>query len=501
MVLDFLSLYAPLLLVYSACLAFVYGYTDDYFYLRDALRHFHRIIAVCVKQGRPIDGIILNLLFSHLPHVEYLGLVRFVGISCVAVLAYTIFVAMVRAGWSKRLAWPVALAAGTLPAMQLYAAWAIESPIALGGAAAGCAAMLAAAAIDAPRRGAMLLRIGAAVLMFCVAVLFYQPVAMLFWMFFAIDFLRPSGTPERPVRRLAIFGSIAAIGLAVGFVAWKVGGRFFPEDLSGHSSTLVTDPLQKLKWFVTAPLPGALNLWNLKGKVWVAWAVGSFELVGLILYIGGSVRKRLMSLLICIALVPLAFLPNLLTSESWTLYRTQVGLEGLFLIYGFCALNGYWRFGSRLADRTTPRDETAPAWLVRPIAIGLAAVGAFTVTRYFVLPQYEELAYVRSLLTPHALWGIDRFQIVLSGWQDSLCGFCRYDEFGMPTTSYDWAAAPEVRCLVIERFPNYDRIPIRVKDNYWGTYWPPPPPGTLLLDFRELKRIQEKPVVPAASDF
>src|SRR5581483_2615475 len=238
-------------------------------------------------------------------------------------------------GWPRRLAWPVALAAGTLPAMQLYAAWAIESPIALGGAAAGCAAMLAAAAMDSPRRGQMLWRAAGAVLMFTLAALIYQPVAMLFWTFVAIDYLRPGGVPERAALRLTMFAFVACVGLAFAFAAWKLGSRFFPEDISGHSSSLVTNPAQKLKWFFTAPLPCALNLWNLKGRYWVAWSVAGFEIVGLFLYISGPLSKRLLSLLLAAVLVPLAFLPNLLTSESWTLFRTQAGLEGLFLIYGF----------------------------------------------------------------------------------------------------------------------------------------------------------------------
>src|SRR5439155_12399563 len=96
-------------------------------------------------------------------------------------------------------------------------------------------------------RAALIRRAEAAALLLC-ALLTYQPAAMFFWVFAAIDVLRPSEQLARASRKLAESLAVAAVALFFSYAAVRVGVHFYGGATSGRTN-LVHDFVGKARWF------------------------------------------------------------------------------------------------------------------------------------------------------------------------------------------------------------------------------------------------------------
>ncbi|MGA2232871.1 MAG: hypothetical protein ABSH22_18380, partial [Tepidisphaeraceae bacterium] len=187
----FVGLLAAILLAYCSLWLYQYAYLDDYFWLDLSRRSPADLFGPQIVQGRPLNGVILQKVFSLAGTIAALRWVRALILCEMAVLGWMLYRALRRGGWNWTEAALLGALACFLPALQVYAAWADSVAVPLSAIAACAAALLTGRALDDLRRGAWML-IAAAGLMLVSATI-YQPTAMVFWPVAAIDLLGSEG--------------------------------------------------------------------------------------------------------------------------------------------------------------------------------------------------------------------------------------------------------------------------------------------------------------------
>ena len=130
-------------------------------------------------EGRPIWGLVANAAFSAAGTIDNLRYVRIISVAGIMALALVLYWALVRSKLGRTPAALIALLVCTLPPFQLYASWTVMLHASWTALLAGCASLLAVAAVDAPRR-LRPERLMGATLLLLVAVLTYQSAAMFF---------------------------------------------------------------------------------------------------------------------------------------------------------------------------------------------------------------------------------------------------------------------------------------------------------------------------------
>jgi hypothetical protein len=474
---------------YLSVLAVPYAFEDDYW----NLGFFHGLGGVnvwkySVQDGRPIHALLLLAAFSAVPDIDSLRLLRLVGLAGVVLLGLMLSYALRRAGTGRWLSAGVATSVICLPSFQVYVSWAtlFEAPYAamLG----GTAALLVSSAFGRERRAA-LVRQGAAATVLLCALLIYQPCAMFFWVFAAIDLLRPRERLSRALKRCASYMGVAIVALMGGYFAVRVGVHFYGY-LGNGRSTVVRDIGRKLGWFWNQPLLNALNLFKLVPRWWLAAAVATVAGGGILLLHARKRWEALGFLGIAAGLVPLAYLPNLVIAEEWASYRSLGALSALVAVYLWLGLWGIGRTAVQLWARSDSRSlALRAAGLAISLAIVVTAVilGARNVTTLFAETQNAELKMVRSTLEspsspPHRV-------VFIKPSLEGAAPFHRYDEFGYPSSYAPWVPVPAVLLILRERhLPFPAAIDVLAWDQVGAQM--PHKPGTLVVDMRKLREHQ-----------
>jgi hypothetical protein len=199
----------------------------------------------------------------------------------------------------------------------------------------------------------------------------------------------------------------------------------------------------------------------------------------MVLYFRGSIEERLLKCAIALALLPISYLPNLLTAENWPSYRTQLALTSLVLLYTFFALCGYARLMCRQI-----------AAQVITVVLGVAALGtmllaAHNVQTYFAFPLSLELRLMKSQLTSGNLRQARSIYVIGLKWTDSIAPLARYDEFGLPFSAEPWGSEQAVHVLLREL--GYPGMSVKVAP-VGGPI--KPPDGALVVDMRKLATLR-----------
>ena len=477
-----LIFWASLTAIFAIVLLVPYGFLDDYYWLDLSTRAPIWIARRLLVQGRPLNGWLLYHLFHSAKAISNLAWLRWLTITGLAAMAHLLYRALRDAGWPKAIAFFTALAACTLPSCQVYAFWTTSVPIPLGGICAILAAMLVKRNVNSPSSSRVALILPAALML--VAATIYQPAAMIFFPIAALDLLHPR--TRHVFRRAIIYILVAAVGLFADWLIFKLAALHHPDWVRGQRAGFTQHPLEKLTWFFQQPIVDSLNLFKLWPSVNLAIATSILLLLGLWLYFPGSALQRLFKLLIAAALIPLSYLPNLVTAEDWSSYRTQIGLAWLILLLLIMALTGIWR-----KLRFIPRlwRKQIPVILLAASTIFCACQAAFNVARLMVWPQTIELSLLKiraaSALAPDTTHVV----FLAPDWFKVMTPFSRYDEIGRSSSWAPWVPYSAVRLLrreVHPRPPEISRDNFLIEDNFLGPWTQPLPPGTVLIDMRDI---------------
>jgi hypothetical protein len=473
---------------YTPVLTTPYAFMDDYPLLFAGVRpqSWERAQerAMKIADGRPLIAFLIDGAYLSLSHIADLRYLRAVGVFGISLLAWSFCRLGVRAGWGYYPSFFLSIIICTLPSFQVYASWGVLAFAPFAALVAGTAFVLAEQGVDEQSVWLRRLYGIAAVMLFLVALLIYQPAAMFFCVFAAFALLKPDASPRFLLRRLWWHGLIMSVGLLMGFGVSKLGTALYEKELLvPPRSRLTVDVWGKAFWFLSEPLPGALNLMNLFPRWWLSASMLIFIIIGVMLYFHGTTRERLWKSLICFSLIPVSYLPNLMAAESWAAYRTQSALAALVAVSAFFAL---WGYGRTVAH---PPPVFAVTGMLGVVALVSVLCAAHNVSTYFARPQLLELSWLRSQLVRGDLPHGGSIYVIGSRQADLLAPSCRYDEFGCPSSVAAWVPKPAVYLLLREMKPEWADLPIEaVSPN--GPFTPPS--NALVIDMRKMSEVRER---------
>ena len=474
----FLGLLAAVLLAYCCVWTMQYAYLDDYFWLDLSRRSPADLFGPQIVQGRPLNGLILQQVFSHAGTISGLTRVRALILVETAAFGWMLYRALRNAGWHWIEAALLGALACFLPAIQVYVSWADSVAVPLSAIAACAAAMLTGHALDKLQKRSWML-VAAASLMLVSATI-YQPTAMLFWPVAAIDLLGKRERQNRPWLRLAAYLAVAAVALLFAWGVFKYGLAHVSKRPSPKRSGFTHDPLGKFYWFNAHPVIDSLNLFNIRPNYAVAAVVAALLIAGLTLRLYKTEHKWV-GLVAIVALVPLSYLPNLLAQESWSSYRTQIGLSSLVLV---------------LAGLSLRQLIAAPTARIASLTIATIIFGAMAghqVRALVAYPQSMELAQLRKALSASDIASAQRFFMIEPGPVSIYAPYSRYDEFGRTSMSSFWVPQAAVNLVMEELYPGHAVVPVDLPPDA-------PTPGATILDMRQPWDAMSLPLAPTPQD-
>lgn len=432
---PFTFLVAAIFLVYSPLLAHTFAFADDYFLLDLRLRAanwYDQLFVLYAQEARPLLTLPTAALLCLTHHIKDLWLSRFFGIVWLVLISLCFYLALLRAGWNSWQSAASSLCLATVPAFEVLTAWGFPSCNMLSVPFAYLSVRLIdcdhATAISGNKR--TLITFGLSCLLLCMSAAIYQPGAMFCWVFAAIA-LFGSGIRVHKSQLLLYCLLVAGIASASNIALLEWGKHHFgTANLLPGRSNLSLNIAAKIAWFVSNPLVDSLNFNLLSASHVIALSVGIFIAAAFLVCFEGTVKQKLMRLLMAVFLLPLCYLPNLAVSESWSTYRTQMALACLVVFYMLVACRG---FLSKVG--CSDRVFTTCA-LIAATVCGTKAFSNILV--YFAIPQELELKLITRQVTQQILHNDGKDQakkIVFFTRDQPLAPAVKYDEFGMPSSA------------------------------------------------------------------
>jgi hypothetical protein len=453
-----------IVLVFLPVLTVPYGLTDDYRFLAlsenlglSVPPHAKGAVHATAAEGRPVHGLLVKAAFSAAETIDNLRFVRIITVAGIAVLALLLNWALVRSGVGRVPAALIALLVCTLPSFQVFAAWTVSLPMPWTALLGGCASLLTAAAVDAPRHLKLDRFVGATALL-VVALMTYQPTAMFFWVFLAVVLVGTVADSDRGWRLARAHFAVAAAAAAIAYLGYKVCVWLVGPDAPGvQRGGFTHDAAGKAEWFWHWALYGSLNLFDLTWSAWLAAFVATVAAGGIVLWLLRNASRPLLYIALGVVLLPLTVLPNLVVEETYEfeVYRTLVALSALIALYfGLGALALWLTFREWLEGRVGRRIVLTGERVATAVAVVFVATCAVQASRnvdaLIADPQLRELQLLRGQVAsfPDPLQNVN---FVLSGFAERVPGTPISDEFGYPSTSPWYAAEPLVLLLLREQ--------------------------------------------------
>jgi hypothetical protein len=468
-----------LFIAYLPAVATTYAYTDDYSHLGvwhgAAAGKWADAIKLSVEQGRPLAGLITEGLFYLASSISDLWFVRLFSITGIILLGFAFHWALVRAGLGRRSAVLAVVLLLTLPAYQVYAAWAVLATAPYAALLGFIGGVIATDALVGHKGGQLAMRLALAAVVLLAALLMYQPAAMMFWVSVAVALVVPR-VVSQPWRILGGCLVVAAVAAALAYVALELSLAISGWDASSRSA-LIEHPGSKASWLLYIAMPRALGLHYLgqypSGALGLA--VASVILLGLALRARGDPKCAIRLGLAAAALVPLAYAPSLVVEENWATFRTQIALSTLIGLYFVVSVIEIGRFTLERLGGAGPRVLRSARLVTTTTAVAgvvLAIVAAHANLRHrFIRPETQELEMIRSQLA--AIPGRTVSRVVFRLAASSSNG----DEFGFPSSAASWVAEPVVALVLREQGRLGRTLSVKVIPP-----WAPVPEGASVVD-------------------
>ncbi|WP_374441245.1 hypothetical protein, partial [Stella sp.] len=418
-----------------------FGFVDDYVLL-DAARPLPDwpFLGWLARDGRPLYGVLLNLVLAPLGDVCDLGFLRLLNVGLEALIAVQIFALAQRHDWPTAPAAALGILVVALPGFAVAASWAtLVGPlaaIALGLAAAWFAMPAPGADHGSPARPA------AAACLLAAALSLYQPGAMAYVAGVAVALVRQPATIatlRRAILPAAFVFAAVVLAYAIVFLVLPLA---LPGDTISARATLTPEPWHKAIWFLGVPLRQALNPFSLLPVPRFGLALLALVALGTFLRHRG-VGAGLVALAAQAGLVVLAFLPNLAVAESWPAFRSSLPMAMTVAVLAAAAILAV---AEALPGRAGP---AAGALLLAATAAFGLHLGGRAADRGIVRLQREEwrivVEAVRALRPPRPHEPPVAVTLVPAAGVPGCVRWQRFDEFGLPSTARPWAAHAMLR--------------------------------------------------------
>jgi len=481
---ELLAYLGLFLLIYSVCYVTTYAFYDDYENLYHAdTAGVTSVMVGPVENGRPILAYLYKLTFSVVHDLGELRYLRIISIIGIGLCAWLVYLVLRRAGMSYGPAFLIPIVVFSLPPYQVIVAWSLSAfhPYAI--LLSGAAFLLAERAIASPLTRAFWLMLLLAALCELASMMMYQPAAMMLLFFGAIGIFVQQLSVIESLKRLGMYSGliVAAIGvddISLHVLPAIILGRYSPD----ARTQLVQNIPGKVAWFFKQPLRNALNLVFISPTTSRAILVGAFIGAGLFLYFKGSTSSRLVKLLVALSLLPISYVPSLVTVDNFAAYRYLVALGSLIALYLALAIIGFASLLDHVSLQQIKGAVIAIALASSAIAGGVLA--AHNVAAEFAIPQYVELTLLNSQLQPVRHQHPRTIYFVTSSVSDSIAPIVLYDEFGLPSSIKWWNAAPMVYLTLQQSDPADKNVQVQViqESDIQNL-----PAGSIVIDMHKLR--------------
>jgi hypothetical protein len=380
------ALVAPVaaLVAYLPAIVVPYAFMDDYFVLGWREGFGGEFFKTATSFGRPFHALFLRGAFSLATDIDSLRLVRLVSLLGVMALAVLLYYALREAGAGRWLSTGVCVSIISLASFQVYVSWASCSEAAYAAILGGLASLRLRSAPDLWSRAGLIRGAQAAALLLC-ALLIYQPAALFFWVFAAIDALRPAEHIGRAWRKLAASLVVAAVAMFFAYAAVRVGVHFYGGATASRTH-LVHDFAGKAAWFWNEPIVNSFGMFGVVPTESLALALALLAAVGILLLHADAGWGAFGFLGLAAGLIPLSYLPNLAVAEQFASYRSIGALSTLLTVYVWLGLWGIGRAPLTAAVRRRVRPVAT-----RIVAVALAGLLSFVILAAVILPLSQVL--------------------------------------------------------------------------------------------------------------
>ncbi|WP_332363303.1 glucosyltransferase domain-containing protein [Asaia siamensis] len=374
------NIFLSLFIMLGLSLVFLsrYGFSDDF-----SVIYYHYTspgwgIQWEAMSGRPVYGALRQMMTYTIGSVSGFSWFRLLSVIFIALYAVLFCSYLRKNNLFNSLYERMTIAVGIafLPAMQIYAAWAMTYPFAL----SLCLAFLSFLAVRRSR-GNRRVNEGLGYFLLTLSFFIYQPCAMIFvfFVFFLALF-----DPSRKLSEIIRYGVILGAAMATNFLYVKIYTAYFG---STGRDGLEHHVFHKILWFINNPVAQSIQNYNIHRS-----ALCGFLSALLILYgiwctprkIGFPV-KIVLVFAFCLAI----YAPNLIVAETSSPYRTLVGLETIFVVLFLNGLFHIFRANYRYAF---------------PLVVFLIVFSAdFNIEHYIIAPQQRQMAELAQALksVPH----------------------------------------------------------------------------------------------------
>ena len=485
---------------YSIVLSSNFGVLDDYTFLYNAITGSNHTLTLLISAGRPLNAVLLDLGFHSAGSIENLAILRAITLFGIWLLGCGLY-SFSRIHCVSFIS-SLAIACGIvlLPSFQVYASWAqhFSTPIAGAFALLSAFILTPACAMRERSRG---LAIFLSVILLVIAILIYQPIAMLFCTGILISVLsKPDIFSDWKLSRAIDAATAFVTAMVLGLIIFKIGQYIYPSDSSRYG--LVQNIPDKLGWFFSEPMVNALSLYIVPANITLQLVVVLTIFFGVLFLIKKCGFKTVSIILIYVILGVLgSYAPNLATAENWASYRSIGALGASVVVMLVLLVSGPIDYiQKRYATRILIGTSIKYFWFVMAIfLIILSGQVQSNVQNGFVLPNVTELNNLASLFNDVKIQHTEKVKVIIkpSSWADSAARPMAYDEFGMPSSVRDYYAKPIVEIVLRSMNSIPDAIITMAGDI--TTSQKADDANNLLVDFPRLVTSQRFKTDPSAS--
>jgi hypothetical protein len=483
-----------------------WGKHDDYAFLWSVQFDLKMIYMHDFERGRFLSAPLHHLLYGTVTSIGGLWFVRAVCIVALACLTGLLALLLRSRGWSGVQATAVALLFAATPSVQSTAGLgtSIHRPL------AAICAVLAAIVADRAARAVSLKRCAAliaAAIGLLVAGLFFQQSWAMFYVVGAFvcrvspraggpaadatragvftfargesaTERRPVGTARRTVlRAAAVHSAVLALALACSFFATRAAAPLWSR------TKLATDVREKARWFASEPLWNTASLFELVPSTHTVVVVCLTLLLGVTVALLARRPREAAQIAAGVALLPIAYLPSLVSAECWASYRSLGPMSALLLVLLALAL------AVLLRAAFTRWSAACSLLLLTSVLIAGRAAGR-SVHTYIAAPQAAELALMRELTPVENTEHVREIWVIQPQWEQRPTELWRYDDFGIPSSFQEWCNGPMFRLIALEsEHPSVRRL-ATLSIHAGFNPVAKPSPGLLQIDMRKLAELR-----------
>jgi hypothetical protein len=402
---------------------------------------FFEFIRVQPHEGRFLDNlfyyVVYNKFLNEAKSIDGAGVIRLIGIIGIVLFGFVIYLALREFRVKSLDAFLLGTLVCTLPPFWRFLSILFVTHLiysVLFAALAGLIMLKATWRGERKKVRTTAAAMSAASFLLFLSLNIYQPTAMVYWAIVAIPLIMSENENVISEWRFSLFvyfvtGLVTMLGYFV-----IVRAIYFLMHVGLHSRggllslDEITNPvilgsfvLKQAGWFITSPLPFALNLWDITKSIGVAKIASVIVLLGLFPRRGTSVMKRsrwsgksaanhLLKLFIIISLFPLSYLPHLVVKnydmQPIAYHRTMVSLEMLIILLCYRGI-----FNVTSASRAILKfSESLHGKIITAIlfvtVISTLFLANYYTDKYFASFSADEFRYTKQTIKEYGLSNI-----------------------------------------------------------------------------------------------